>query len=155
MQRAFRHVRVLWRAERIIAETRLRITLRRAMLYALAGLIAVFALGMLNVAAFLYLETLWGPVWAALAAALGDLVLAAIVAGIALATRPGPEVASALELRDAAIDGLEAELEPLQERFAWLSRAARDPLDTMLPAILVPLVTAIVRSLRKDKPSGS
>ena len=153
MQRAFRHVRVLWRAERIIAETRLRITLRRAMLYALAGLIAVFALGMLNVAAFLYLETLWGPVWAALAAALGDLVLAAIVAGIALAMRPGPEVTAALELRDAAIDGLEAELGPLQERLGWLSRAARDPLDTMLPAILVPLVTAIVRSLRKDKPS--
>ena len=125
------------------------------MLYALAGLIAVFALGMLNVAAFLYLETVWGPVWAAIAAALGDFVLAAIVAGVALATRPGPEVTAALELRDAAVEGLEAELGPLQERFAWLTRAARDPLDTMLPAILVPLITSIVRSLRKDKASGS
>jgi hypothetical protein len=153
LQLAFRHLRILWRAERVIAETRLRVMLRRSMLYALAGLIAVFGLGMLNVAAFLVLESHWGPIWAALAAALGDFVIAVVIVGVALATRPGPAMTAAVELRDIAVDGLEAELAPLQERLAWLSRAARDPLDTMLPAILVPLITSIVRSLRKNKPS--
>ena len=105
MQLAFRHLRILWRAERVIAETRLRVMLRRSMLYALAGLIAVFGLGMLNVAAFLVLELHWGPIWAALAAALGDFVIAVVIVGVALATRPGPEMTAALELRDISVDG--------------------------------------------------
>jgi hypothetical protein len=151
LQLILRHLRVLWRAERVIAEARLRIVLRRSMLYAFAGLIAVFGLGMLNVAAYFFLAAHWGAIWAALAAALGDFVIAALVVGVALATRPGPEMASALELREISVEGLEAELAPLQERFAWLTRATRDPLDTVLPAILVPLVTSIVRGLRKSK----
>ena len=152
MQLVFRHLRVLWRAERIIAETRLRVLLRRSMLYAFAGLIAVFGLAMLNVAAYFFLAAYWGAVWAALAAALGDLVIALIVVLIAFAIRPGPELPAARELRDVSIEGLEAELGPLQDRFAWLSRAARDPFDTVLPAILIPLITSIVRGLRKSKP---
>jgi hypothetical protein len=153
LQLVLRHLRVLWRAERIIAETRLRITLRRTMLYALAGLVAVFGLGMLNVAAYFFLQSQWGAIWAALTAALGDVILAAALVGIALAIRPGPEMTAALELRDVSVDGLEAELAPLQERLAWFSRAARNPLDTLLPAILIPLITSIVRGLRKGQPS--
>jgi hypothetical protein len=151
VQIVFRHLRVLWRAERIIAETRLRVLLRRSLLYAFAGLIAVFGLAMLNVAAYFFLRTYWGPIWAALAAALGDLVIALVMVLIALAIRPGPELPAALELRDISMQGLEAELGPLQDRFAWLSRAARDPFDTVLPAILIPLITSIMRGLRKGK----
>lgn len=150
MQLLFRHLRVLWRAERIIAETRLRVLLRRSMLYAFAGLIAVFGLAMLNVAAYFFLHGLWGPIWAALAAALGDFVIAIIVVLIALAIRPGPELPAALELRDVSMQGLEAEIGPLQDRFAWLSRAARDPFEAVLP-MLIPLITSIVRGLRKGK----
>lgn len=151
MQLVLRHLRVLWRAERVIAESRLRVVLRRSMLFAFAGLIAVFGLGMLNVAAYFFLAAHWGAIWAALAAAFGDLVIAALVVGVALAIRPGREMTDALELRDISIEGLESELAPLQERFAWLTRATRDPLDTLLPAILVPLITSIVRGLRKSK----
>jgi hypothetical protein len=152
VQIVFRHLRVLWRAERIIAETRLRVLLRRSTLYVFAGLIAVFGLAMLNVAAYFFLAAHWGPIWAALAAALGDLVIALIVVLIALAIRPGPELPAALELRDVAMQGLETELGPLQERFAWLGRAARDPFETVLPAMLIPLITAIMRGMRKNKP---
>jgi hypothetical protein len=151
VQLVFRHLRVLWRAERIIAETRLRVLLRRSMLYAFAGLIAVFGLAMLNVATYLFLHDLWGPIWSALAAALGDFIVAIIVMLIALAITPGPELSTAIELRDVSMQGLETELGPLQERLAWLSRAARDPLDTVLPAILIPLITSIIRGLRKAK----
>jgi hypothetical protein len=151
VQIVFRHLRVLWRAERIIAETRLRVLMRRSMLYAFAGLIAVFGLAMLNVAAYFFLRGLWGPIWAALAAALGDFIIAVVVVLIALAIRPGPELPAAIELRDVSMQGLEAELGPLQDRFAWLSRAARDPFETVLPAILIPLITSIMRGLRKGK----
>ena len=151
MQLILRHLRVLWRAERVIAETRLRIVLRRSMLYAFAGLIAVFGLAMLNVAAYFFLRAYWGPIWAALTAAFGDLVIAVVIVLIALAIRPGPELPAAIELRDVSMQGLEAELGPLQDRFAWLSRAARDPFETVLPAILIPLITSIMRGLRKGK----
>jgi len=41
LNRKFRHVRVLWRAEGTIAEARLQIAMRRSVLYVLAGLIAL------------------------------------------------------------------------------------------------------------------
>lgn len=151
LHRIFRHLRVLWRVESTIAEARLRVTIRRAALLALAGLIAVFGLGMLNVAAFFAFESRWGPVWAAVAAALGDFVLAVAVVAIALAARPGADLTTAVELRQAAVDGIDAEFSALQEPFAWLSRASRHPIDTALPAVLIPLITAIVRGLRKSK----
>jgi hypothetical protein len=151
----FRHLRVLWRVESVIAQIQLRIATRRYALYACAALIGAFGLSMLNVAAFLGLEPRWGPMWAALATALGDFVAAIVTAGIALAGRPGPELNSALELRQATIDGIETEFGPLQERLGWVSRLARDPLDTALPAILVPLITAIVRGLRRTNQPGN
>ena len=151
MQLILRHLRVLLRAERIIAETRLRVLLRRSMLYAFAGLIAVFGLAMLNVAAYFFLRGLWGPIWAAFAAALGDFVIAMIVVLIALTVRPGAELPAAIELRDVSMQGLEAEIGPLQDRFAWVTRAARDPFETVLP-MLIPLITSILRGLRKNKP---
>lgn len=151
MQRVFRHLRILWRVESTIVEARLRITMRRSVLYALAGLIAVFGLGMLNVVAFFALEPHWGPAWAAFAAALGDFALSVVMVAIAVTARPASDLNTAIDLRQAAIDGLEGEFSQLQEPLAWLSRAARNPIDTALPAIVVPLITAIVRGLRKNK----
>ena len=151
MHRVLSHLRILWRVESTIAEARLRVTVHRAVLYIFAALIAVFGLGMLNVAAFFALQPHWGATWAAFAAALGDFVLAIIAVLIAVAVRPGADVNTALELRQAAIEGLEAELSALQEPLAWISRAARNPIDTALPAIIVPLITAIVRGLRKNR----
>jgi hypothetical protein len=149
LHRVFRHLRILWRVEATIAEARLHLTVRRSVLYAVAGLIAVFGLGMLNVAVFFAFASHWGPVWAAVFAAGGDFVLALAVAGLAFGTRAGAQVNNAIELRQAALDGLDAEFSGVQEPLAWLSRAARNPIDTALPAALVPLLTAIIRTLRK------
>jgi hypothetical protein len=139
LQRLIRHIRVLTRVQSGIAEARLRLLVRRSILLLLAGLIAVFGLCMLNVAAFFALRTLWGPVWAAAAMAGADFVIAIVVAGIALIARPSAELKAALELRQAAIDGIEAEFSGLREQIA-------------LPLILAPLVTAIIRGVRKNKP---
>jgi hypothetical protein len=159
LHRVFRHLRILWRVEATIAEARLHLTVRRSVLYALAGLIAVFGLGMLNVAVFFAFAAHWGPIWAAVFAACGDFILAIAVAGLALGTRPGAPMNNAIELRQAALDGIDADLSGLQEPLAWLGRAARNPIDTALPAAMVPLLTAIIRTLRKTKtdpapPSG-
>jgi len=147
-----RHLRVLLRVESTIAEMRLRLVMRRSVFCVMAALFAVLGVGMLNVAAFFGLQPLWGALWAAIATAAGDLGLALFCAGIALAMKPGPELHTALELRRAAIEGAEAELSPALARFGWLSRLTRDPIEAALPAILVPLITAIVRGIRKNKP---
>jgi hypothetical protein len=80
-----------------------------------------------------------------------DFALALLALLIAAAARPGPELDTALELRAAAIEGLEAEFAALQESLGWFSQAARNPLNTALPALIIPLVTAIIRGLRKHK----
>jgi len=126
--------------------------MRRYALFAFGAVVAALGVGMLNVAAFFGLEPHWGPMWAALAAAGGDILIAVLVIAIALAARSDSELEAALELRRAATDGMEAEIGPLQNRVVWLSRLTRDPIETALPAVLVPLVTAIVRGLRKSKP---
>lgn len=153
MHPLLRHLRVLWRVESAITEMRLRLVIRRGVLCVMAALFAALALGMANVAAYFGLEPLWGAMWAAIAVALGDFLLALVCVGIALAVKPGPEYATALELRRAAIEGAEAEVSPALGRFGWLSRLTRDPIEAALPAILVPLITAIVRGIRKDKPA--
>jgi hypothetical protein len=151
LHRLFRHLRILWRVEATIAEARLHLTVRRSVLYAVAGLIAVFGLGMLNVAVFFAFASHWGPIWAAMFAAGGDFVLAIAVAALAFGTKSAAHVNNAIELRQTALDGIDAEFSGLQEPFAWLGRATRYPIDTALPAAIVPLLTAIIRTLRKSK----
>jgi hypothetical protein len=151
VQSLFHHLRIFCRVESTIAEMRLRALTRRSTLFAIAGLIAVFGLAMVNVGAFFALEPHVGSTWAAFAVAGGDFVVAIIALLIAAGARPGPNLNSALELRQAAIENLEAEFAALQDSLAWFSRAARNPLNTALPAVIIPLVTAIIRSVRKNK----
>ncbi len=142
------HFGALLRAESAITDARLRLLVRRFVLLGFAGLAAVFGLCMLNAAAFLALEALWGPVWSAVAAALADLALAVAIAGIALALRSSSRLDTAIELRQTAMDGLENELSDLP----WLSRRTMTPLDVAVPAMLLTLITVIIRGLRKKKP---
>ncbi len=149
LHRLVRHFGALLRAESAITDARLRLLVRRFVLLGFAGLIAVFGLCMLNAAAFLALEALWGPIWAAVAAALADFAFAVAIAGIALALRSSSRLDTATELRQTAMDGLENELSDL----SWLSRRTMmTPLDVAVPAMILPLITVIIRGLRKKKP---
>lgn len=153
MKQSFRRFRIMWRIELAIAEARLRILLRRFAGYVLAGLVAVLGLCMLNGAAFFGLKPVWGPMRAAVAVGLGDFLLAAaIIAVFALAGKRSPELVLALELRRTEISGMEDELHGLREQLLWLLGGKQYAIDTTLAAILVPLVTAIARGLRKSKP---
>src|SRR5256885_1235630 len=99
------HARLLLRAERLVAKISLASMMRRALLMALAGLIAMFGLVMLNAAAFLALDVMLGHVWAALAVAGADFGLASLAVGMAMLSRAGRELKLARDLRDAALAG--------------------------------------------------
>jgi hypothetical protein len=151
LHRLFHHFRALLRAKSATADARLRLLMRRALLLSFAGLIAVFGLGMLNAAAFLALESRWGPLWAAAAAALADFVLAIAIAAIALILRSSSKLNAAIELHQTALDGIEHELCDLQAMLPWRSHRAMNPLDIALPDMLIPLATVIIRGLRKHR----
>jgi hypothetical protein len=161
MDHVVRNLRVLWRAEVIIADIRLRQMALRSGLRGAAALLVLFAFLMGNLAAFFALEQAFGPIWAASIIGLVSLAVAALLLVLAnRAKKPGREMEMALEVRNMALAELEADalsvqnqLVELREEIRGVRQAVtgfvRHPLDSVLPGLLVPLAGAIVKSVRK------
>jgi hypothetical protein len=157
-----RDLQVLRKADVLIAKIWLNILLRRAGLYAFAGLIAVFGLGMANVAAFYALEPAIGPVGAAAIVALSDLVIAAIVLLAASKTRPGAELELALNVRQMAVESMQADARDLKLAIdavcdevkavkANIIQLVHNPLDAAAQKLLIPAALSLLRGLRSKK----
>ena len=104
-----RDLQVLGKADSLIGRIWLNVMARRFGLLAFAGLVAVFGLGMANLAGFFGLQPSWGPVWAAMMVALADLIIASIVVLLARNVQPGPEIELAFDVRKMAIEALQAD----------------------------------------------
>jgi hypothetical protein len=160
MDNAVRNLRVLWRAETIIADIRLRHVVTRSGLRGAAALLGVFAFLMVNLAAFFALEQVWGPIWAAAAIAFVSLLAAALLLTIAARAKPGREMELALEVRNTALQALEVDAHSFQKNLVELREEirgvrqavtgfARHPIDSLLPSLIVPVAGALVKSLKK------
>lgn len=161
MEDIVRDLNILWRAESIVAEIRIRDVTKRLELRAFAALTAVFALLMLNLAGFFGFQQWWGPVWASLAMAALDLAVAALMLTLAAAAKPGRDLALARDVRQAALESLAAHAQGLRQEAAslrddigrmraTLAGLAHNPLDTILPTVIVPLARALLKTLRKQ-----
>lgn len=161
IDRLVRNGRLLWRAESIVAEIRLHHLMARSGTVMGAGLIAVFGLLMLNVAGFFVLDPRVGSAAAAGLVALLDFVLAGVLFAAALRARPSRELDLALEVRQLAIDELEADARGLQAEFATLRAEVttvrnaalgflKHPLDGAISNLVVPLAGIVIKSLRKS-----
>ena len=131
-------------------------------LFAFAGLIAVFGLGMANVADFYALQVSAGPVWGATIVAIVDLVIAAIVLLVAANARPGPEIELAFDVRKMAIDALQGDARDLKLTVDALGQEIREvkanivgfahnPLDVAAQKLLVPAALSIIKGMRSKK----
>ena len=153
MNRISRNISIVLRTERMIARRHMAVIRNQTGLYAFAGLVSLIGLVMLNVAAFYALITVMAAQFAALIVALGNLVLAGALVLIAGRLSPGKELEPVTELRDLAIAELEAEAElavaEARELSANVRRIARDPLGTALPALLGPLISALLSGRKK------
>ncbi|MET4231191.1 hypothetical protein ABIB83_003387 [Bradyrhizobium sp. I1.8.5] len=140
-----KHLRVLWRADRIIADIKLRHLLIGLGLRAFAALIATFGLLMLELSAYFALVQIWSVI--AAAAILGTVNFAIAAVLLVVAGRPpsGRDIELANEIHGASIEALQLEARALQ---AQVSGAVHHPLGTIVP-VLVPLIAIIVKSLRK------
>jgi hypothetical protein len=140
-----KHLRALWRTDRIIADIRLRHLLVGLGLRAFAALIAAFGLLMLELAAYFALVQIWSAIAAAAALGAINFVIAAILFAIAGRAPSGRDIELANEIHDASVEALQMEVRAFH---AQMTGAVHHPLSTLLP-VLVPLIAIIVKNMRK------
>lgn len=147
-----KNLRVLWRADRIIADIRMRHMLVGLGLRAFAALIAAFGLLMLELSAYFALVQVWSAILAAAILGGVNFVIAAVL--FLLAGRPpaGRELELASEIHGSAVDALQIEARVMQSE---VSGMIHHPLNSALPMLLVPLITIIVRSLKRPKTAAA
>jgi hypothetical protein len=140
-----KHLRALWRTDRIIADIRLRYLLTGLGLRAFAALIAAFGLLMLELSAYFSLVQIWSAIAAAAALGVINFVIAAILFVIAGRAPSGRDIELANEIHGASVEALQREARAFH---AEVTGAVQHPLSTILP-VLVPLVAIIVKNMRK------
>ena len=157
-----RDLQVLRKADFLIGKIWLGVFARRFGLFAFAGLIAVFGLGMANVAGYYALQVSAGPIWGAAIVAIVDLVIAAIVLLVAANARPGPEIELAFDVRKMAIDSIQADARDLKLTVDALGQEIREvkanivgfahnPLDVAAQKLLIPAALSIIKGMRSKK----
>src|SRR5471032_2264758 len=111
-----KHLRVLWRTDRIIADIRMRHMLVGLGLRAFAALIAAFGLLMLELSVYFALVQIWSAISAA--AILGGLnfLIAAVLLAIAARPPAGRELELANEIHGSAVDALQIEARAMQSQ---------------------------------------
>jgi len=147
-----KNLRVLWRADRIIADIRMRHMLIGLGLRAFAALIAAFGLLMLELSAYFALVQIWSAIIAAAILGGVNFMIAAILFMIAARPPAGRELELASEIHNSAVDALQIEARAVQSQFSGM---VHHPLNSALPMLLVPLITIIVRSLKKPKAAAA
>jgi hypothetical protein len=141
-----KHLRALWRTDRIIADIRMRHMLIGLGLRAFAALIAAFGLLMLELSAYFALVQIWSAISAAAILGAVNFAIAAILFLIAGRPPSGRELELATEIHGSAVDALQLEARALQSQ---VSGAIHNPLNGILPLLIVPLITIIIKSLKK------
>ena len=151
MSRMSRHVSIIWRAERLIAQRRLAVIRRQTGL--MAAVVAGVGLIMLNAAAYLALSSRMDPALAALVVALVNLVLAAILVSMANSVSAEAEVAPVAEVRDLAVEELEAEIKDATDEarqvVETVRKFTRDPLGLGASGAVGAILTTVLQSLKK------
>ena len=152
-ENVIKHLRVLWRTDRIIADIRMRHMLIGLGLRAFAALIAAFGLLMLELSAYFALVQIWSAISAAAILGAVNFAIAAILFLIAGRPPSGRELELATEIHGSSIDALQLEARALQSQ---VSGAFHHPLNGILP-LVVPLITIIIKSLKKPavKPAAA
>lgn len=143
-----KNLRALWRTDRIIAELRLRHMLVGLGLRAFAALIAAFGLLMLELSAYFALVQIWSAISAAAILGALNFAIAAVLFAIAGRAPAGRELELANEIHGSAMEALQNEARGIQQQFVGM---VHHPLNSALPLILVPLISIVVKSLKRSK----
>jgi len=157
-----RDLRLLQKADALIGRIWLKSMVRQFGFFAFAGLIAVFGLGMTDVAGFYALQASLGPVWAAVLVAIADFIVAALVMLIGTRSQPGPEIDLAFDVRKMAVEAIQEDARNLKvtvDAFGQEIRDAKDniagilqnPLDAAVQKLLIPTAISIIKGFGSRK----
>ncbi len=145
--------RLCVRSEAMIAEILVASYVRKIALSCLAILTTLTGLVFLNIAAFAYLQTLWGPVLTPFVIGLGNFILAGLSLAMMALMQPGPDLAMARELRRLSINTLEEEFQSDQGVGGLFGPLAGEH-NSNIAKLLLPAVISIVGSLSRRRAKG-
>jgi hypothetical protein len=155
MERLAHSLKLLWRSERLLRQNEFRLAAQKIQFIALAALVAVFGLVMVSLAVFFALVPYWGQSLAALAVGGADLVLAMALVVYAGSIKPAAESEMVKEMRDLALDDIEEEVARAEAELVELKddvhKFISNPVDTLLPAAIGPIMSAVARGLGTGK----
>jgi hypothetical protein len=155
MEHLVRSLKMVWRSERLLRENEVRLTLQKIQLSALAGLVGIFGLVMVSLAVFFFLVPHLGHSLAALSVGGIDLILAIMLIVWAGTLNSAPEVELVKEVRDMALADVEEELSLAEAEVIALKDDVhafiRNPLDSLLPGAIGPLLGAVGRGIASPK----
>ncbi|WP_377193960.1 phage holin family protein [Ruegeria meonggei] len=152
MSRISRNISIILRAERLIAQRHLTIAAKRTGFYAAAGLAVGLAVVMLNIAGFFWLSVTLSKPLAALIVAAANLLLAVILALLANSQNPQADTTAAVELRDMALNDIEAEIkDSLSDARETVAGIRRDPIGTLTPEVFSAILSTLIKYARRRK----
>jgi hypothetical protein len=148
-----RAITVAIRAERVIARRRFAAIRQQTTLLVLAGLVAGIGVVMINIAAFIWLGERFGHAGGGAVLAGANFVLAALLALAAGRLDPDSGLEPIAELRDMAVEEIQAEADDAMAEARELARnvraMARDPLGALAPGLIGPLLAMLTKATRK------
>ena len=152
MERLIHSLKVFWRAERLLRSNEIELSIKKVMLGAGAGLVALFGLVMLSVAVFFALAPIWGEALAALSIASVDFILALLMIMWARSMKPAAETKMVQEVHEMALSEIELEIALADTELTALKNEVqgfvRNPVDALLPSVIGPLVSGAAKGLK-------
>jgi hypothetical protein len=107
---------------------------------------------MLELSAYFFLVQTWTAILAAAILGVANFAIAAILFAIAARPPRGRELNLATEIHGSSIEALQLEARALQLQ---VSGAVQHPLNRVLPLLLAPLITIVIKSLKMSKPASA
>jgi hypothetical protein len=143
-------LRLLAKADAMIAEAAFKARLSEIVLRAAAFCICVFGLVMLGIAIFFALRDLWGMIWAAVAVGLGSLAFSAFLVAFSVYRRPRNDLQIAHDMHKMAFDSLIEEARLAGSDFANVRALLRSATTGgTLVGIVAPLLGLLLRFLKR------
>ncbi|UTW56496.1 hypothetical protein [Kordiimonas sp. SCSIO 12610] len=153
MNRLTRNISIILRSERLIARRHLTVLRRQTGMMIAAGIAAAIALVMLNASAYLALSSSVTAPIAALLVALANIAITITL--VLFASKPAAhtdEIAAVEEVRDMAMEDIEAELRAFTDEAKATTQAvkkiARDPLGSIAPGIAGTIAKSVIKNMK-------
>jgi hypothetical protein len=143
-------LRILAKADAMIAESVFKARLSQIALRGTALCIFIFGLVMFGIAVFFALESIWGTIWAAVAVGLGSILVSAFILLLSTYRRPGSELQMAHDMHKMALDSLVDEARLAGNDLSSIRNLVRSATEGTLLGTIAPIAALLLRFLRRS-----